>query len=859
MANKPAQQILHGLLVRGFSQPQAAALAGNIQQESSFNPAAYNKSSNAQGLMQWRLDRATGLANYARDTGRSAQDVDTQLDYIVHEMQGPEAKNVKDFLTAQDVQSANAALKKYIRYGDTEAGNRLGYAQAFADAPAPASGNALTAANTEAGGQSRNPLFVNPAFPNAQGPVAPDAASQPVAQPAAQPAAPAPQPAPANDDDILKAWLPADASPTDASTTGTSTASSRPASSADDDILKQFLPPEPISGAQTPGAFGNNPMAIRKSLATAIDYKPSSVPILDQISAFGNAAANAVPIVGPALSGFGNNVDATFNNALAPVFGFKPETADDVAAQNAAQAAKFPLATTAGAVTGTVLPIALAGGTVLGGNLLGTSGNLLTRGVVSGLSSGAIGGADTLARGGSLQDAGRNALLDAAVGAAVPVAGFGVAGGSRNMLARTAAGSVGGAAIGGAGTLLAGGNIDQAGHNALIGAAVGAGGSLVGPAAGRLISTSPEIAQLAQVARDKYKIPIGPGQISANPLVNKADTLVNKIPFSGGTASSAAQNAAFSGAIADEMGSTGARSLGPSVMGPARSRISGVFRQVAKNTTAIPSDQQFDTEVINAMSAAQNSVTPQQFAPLNSQFNDIMATFKNGNGSISGDTYLKMTERGSPLDAAIHSTDPAISQTAMQLKEALDGAMQRAASPADAAALRTARYQWKVMRTVEDMAEKAGDGPVSPALLMGAVRKNFPSLAYDGAGNMGELANIGQRLLKPAGTSNTAENLKIAGGLAGAGDLLLHPEHIPAAVAIAGGAIGAGRVAGSVLRSPALANLLINSSLRQTGSGMSQGANALMRGAVPAMLPPGPGGPNGPLRITVRGANQLVQ
>src|SRR6185437_6457432 len=210
MPNSRLSAVYSGLLQRGFQPPQAAALAGNIQQESSGSPTALNQASSAYGLLNWRGSRLSGLQAYAAATGRAASDPNAQLDYIVHEMQGPESSNVGAFLSAPDVRAANAALKKYIRYGNNEAGNQLNYALQFASQPMPKS-NALTAANQVADTPANAPQFVNPAFSGAMpavgNPVAPATSTAPVAAPTQ--AAPSPVAAPAtgpSDDDILNAW-----------------------------------------------------------------------------------------------------------------------------------------------------------------------------------------------------------------------------------------------------------------------------------------------------------------------------------------------------------------------------------------------------------------------------------------------------------------------------------------------------------------------------------------------------------------------------------------------------------------------------------------------------------------------------
>ena len=135
-----AQTIYQGLVARGFNPAQAAALTGNIQQESNFSTGANNPGEGAYGLIQWRLDRRDNLNAFAQAQGKPVNDLDTQLDFIKHEMGGSEAKNAAAFLAATDVASANAALHQYIRYGDNTEGQRLANAQAIASGKYPAGG-----------------------------------------------------------------------------------------------------------------------------------------------------------------------------------------------------------------------------------------------------------------------------------------------------------------------------------------------------------------------------------------------------------------------------------------------------------------------------------------------------------------------------------------------------------------------------------------------------------------------------------------------------------------------------------------------------------------------------------------------
>lgn len=123
--------IYRGLLDRGYAPAQAAAIAGNVVQESGGNPDALNDREGAHGLLQWRLDRWQGLQDYAKAHGTAPNDPNAQLDFIQQEMNGPEKRSAAPFFAAQDVASANSALKNYIRYGDASEATRLANAKGF--------------------------------------------------------------------------------------------------------------------------------------------------------------------------------------------------------------------------------------------------------------------------------------------------------------------------------------------------------------------------------------------------------------------------------------------------------------------------------------------------------------------------------------------------------------------------------------------------------------------------------------------------------------------------------------------------------------------------------------------------------
>lgn len=73
-------KVFEALVGHGFSEAAAAGACGNIMQESTFNPAI------SGGLVQWMDGRGRALKSYAASQGKTWQDVDVQIDFMIHEL-----------------------------------------------------------------------------------------------------------------------------------------------------------------------------------------------------------------------------------------------------------------------------------------------------------------------------------------------------------------------------------------------------------------------------------------------------------------------------------------------------------------------------------------------------------------------------------------------------------------------------------------------------------------------------------------------------------------------------------------------------------------------------------------------------
>jgi hypothetical protein len=464
-------------------------------------------------------------------------------------------------------------------------------------------------------------------------------------------------------------------------------------------------------------------------------------------------------------------------------------------------------------------------GQTLAGGLGRVGGNLLVVAPAIALTGGVAGaGLDAIGAGG---------LADFAGGTA-----------SGNMLTRGASMAASGVLQAAAGAALTSSGSDrplgdQIKTGAEFGAPFGVAAGALGGAGNKIMAAiapklDPETAQLAQYA-DAAGIKLRGGQITNNPLVRRIDAQAENNPFNGIAEQNAGQRDAFTAAVGRTFGADAPR-LTPEVMSAAKEKLGDTFNRVANNTKIQVDDHLID-HLASIESDAHQVVAGSEMAPLRTQLNNVISKITGtGDGKIDGGTYQAITRHGAPLDRAMSSSDPNVAYYAGQIRTALDDALERSANPADLADLRAARLGYKNMKTVEPLASK-GDGTISPALLNSRVTATFKNRAYTGAGDLGDLATVGQRFLKPPSSSGTAENMKaqklIDGGATAiglgaglAGHMAGAPVPLDIGLALAGAGSGtvkgvANAIVAKALKSPSYRNKLVASALNG-GNGVAR-------------------------------------
>lgn len=128
-----AMYAMRYLIGNGFTKEQAAGIVGNLMQESgggTFDLDINAINGGAQGIAQWQDSRLTDLRNFQRDRFNGEDTLDSQLAFLVYEMQGNEKgayNQIKGTNNARD--AAYATDKYYERSAGTERGKRMDYAE----------------------------------------------------------------------------------------------------------------------------------------------------------------------------------------------------------------------------------------------------------------------------------------------------------------------------------------------------------------------------------------------------------------------------------------------------------------------------------------------------------------------------------------------------------------------------------------------------------------------------------------------------------------------------------------------------------------------------------------------------------
>jgi hypothetical protein len=143
------QQLIQGLMARGFPRHIAVGMVANMRAESGLNPGINEiaplvpGSRGGFGLYQVTGPRRRQYEAFARQRGAALDDVDAQLDFLKWETENTERGAWRDVMGAQDAtEAAKLISKRFLRPGIPNLEKRVKFARQL-DGSAPV--NALGA------------------------------------------------------------------------------------------------------------------------------------------------------------------------------------------------------------------------------------------------------------------------------------------------------------------------------------------------------------------------------------------------------------------------------------------------------------------------------------------------------------------------------------------------------------------------------------------------------------------------------------------------------------------------------------------------------------------------------------------
>lgn len=306
--------------------------------------------------------------------------------------------------------------------------------------------------------------------------------------------------------------------------------------------------------------------------------------------------------------------------------------------------------------------------------------------------------------------------------------------------------------------------------NAGMGAALGAVGQKVAQGLGTLArgasdKITPEMVALLAKAK-QAGIRVGLPELLQNPALRTMLDQMRRLPLSGGRAAEEANRKAFNRAVSQTFGEN-AEAITPAVYEAAKKRLGQEFERLSANAT-LPISPQMLAQLGRTRSEAERLAVGDTGRVVNNWITDLLS--KAQNGVIPGKAYQS-------FDSKIGEAMKSGGESAVYLgrvRDAVRQAMDAAAPAGDKAARDLARRQYAALKTVRDLVAKESGEGISPQALLARVTSTQAGkerAARGAAGELGQLARVGQRFLRASPNSGTADravvNATVLGALGG--------------------------------------------------------------------------------------------
>lgn len=295
-----------------------------------------------------------------------------------------------------------------------------------------------------------------------------------------------------------------------------------------------------------------------------------------------------------------------------------------------------------------------------------------------------------------------------------------------------------------------------------------AAGGLFGPALpnAAMRSVTPltnDAARAAQIATLEQNgvTALTAGQRTGNSAVRWAESAANDLPFSGGRGKVLNDQAAeqFTRAALSRAGIQADRATAD-VIDAGFTHLGNQFQTLgARNNMRV--DRMLDSTLNQTVQAYERATAPSLRAPIVGELrNDIMNA---PNGTLTGRQYNSWRSAIERTRRSAQMSDPHLADALSDIRDALDDAMARNSSRADAAAWRDAREHYRNLITIEKASAGAGEntalGLLSPSQLRTAAKTQNTRAYVRGQNDLGNLARAGEAIMKPLPNSGTPARL----------------------------------------------------------------------------------------------------
>jgi hypothetical protein len=297
------------------------------------------------------------------------------------------------------------------------------------------------------------------------------------------------------------------------------------------------------------------------------------------------------------------------------------------------------------------------------------------------------------------------------------------------------------------------------------------GGLFGGPAAGKIITPAapaPAAYQAAVRTLEGEGIPLSAGQRTGSKAIKMFESNAADMPGSGARAAELNANTAnaYDRAVTERLydrGELTARGVPPDVNLPdPRVSVAGPASLGATYDRINANDLISNPQLHNRMTAAQNEyerlVLPHnRSSVVEDTRNAIVDRLVAGQGRMAGDEYQSI--RSQIGDAERAATNSAEQAALRELKASMDEAMARGLPPQEAAALALNNRRYANMKQVEPAVAAAAGGNLSPQRVAQTVRAGRGANYSAQRGDLDELAQAANLVMKPLANSNTAARL----------------------------------------------------------------------------------------------------